>query len=152
MRDAGALADAASFRAEVALRMGDLSTAEQALTLLESAPFGPSVVGQIMASIHRGAIAGLRADLSAMRAATAPARRLAAAIDVTDAPVAWMDVLHRYVFGRDDPADLEEAFVAALSLAGGRRAAGMDANLSVGDGSPRRRDRRSRACPDAPPS
>lgn len=116
-RDAAALADATSARVEVALRMGDLSTAERALILLESAPFGPTVVAQIMASIHRGAIAGLGADLSSMRAATAVARRLAAAIDVTDAPVAMMDVTHRFVFGRDDPRDLEKAFAAAVSLA-----------------------------------
>ena len=120
MHDPGALADAASWRAEVALRMSDLPTAEHALTLLESAPLGPTVVGQIGASIHRGAIAGLWADLAALRAATAPAHRLAAAIDVTDAPVAWIDVLHRHVFGRDDPADLEAAFAAALSRAAGK--------------------------------
>ena len=116
-RDAGALADARSWRVEVALRMGDLTTAEKALILLESSPFGPTVVAQIMASIHRGAIAGLQADLSSMRAATARARQLAAAIDVTDAPVAMMDVAHRYVFGRDDPRDLEKALAAAVSLA-----------------------------------
>ena len=116
-RDAGALADATSWRVEVALRMGDLSTAERALIRLESSPFGPTVVAQIMASIHRGAIAGLRADLSAVRAATARARRLAAAIDVTDVPVAMMEVAHRYVFGRDDPKVLEEALAAAVSLA-----------------------------------
>ena len=116
-RDAGALADATSWRVEVALRMGDLPTAERALILLESSPFGPTVVAQIMASIHRGAIAGLQADLSSVRAATARARRLAAAIDVSDAPVAMMEVAHRYVFGRDDPKVLEEALAAAVSLA-----------------------------------
>ena len=114
--DAPALAEAGSWQAEVALRMGDVSTAEDALTLLESAPLGPTVVGQIMASIHRGAIAGLRADLSAMRAATAVARRLAAAIDTSEAPLDWMDVAHRYVLGRDDPGDLDEALAVAASL------------------------------------
>ena len=114
-RDAAALADAMNWRVEVALRMGDLTTAERALVLLESSPLGPTVVAQIMSSIHRGAIAGLRADLSSVRAATARARRLAAASDVTDAPVAMMDVAHRYVFGRDDPRDLEEALAAAVS-------------------------------------
>jgi hypothetical protein len=123
VRDAAALADGTSFRAEVALRIGDLPAAEHALSLLDSAPLGPTIVADIMASVHRGAIAGLRADLSALREATAPARRLGAAIDVTDAPTAMMDVAHRYVLGCDDPADLEEAFAAALSrlIAGGRK-------------------------------
>jgi hypothetical protein len=120
MRDAAALAEAASWQVEVALRMGDLSTADEALILLESAPFGPTLVDEILGPLHRGAIAGLRADLAAMRAATAPARRLAAGIDVTDAPVAFMDVAHRYVLGRDDPAELEEALAAVMSLAGGQ--------------------------------
>jgi hypothetical protein len=120
LRDPAALADAACWRLDVALRMGDLSTAEEALILLESVPFGPTVVAAIMGSVYRGSIAGLRADLSAMRAATAPARRLAAAIDVTDAPLAIMDVAHRYVFGRDDPVELQEALAAAASLADGQ--------------------------------
>jgi hypothetical protein len=119
MHDAAALASATSFRAEVALRMGDLPTAEQALTTLERGPLGTSIVGQIMASIHRGAIAGLRADLPAMRAATAPARRLGAAIDLTGAPGA-MDLAHEYVLGRQDPASLTEAFAAAASIADAR--------------------------------
>jgi tetratricopeptide (TPR) repeat protein len=119
-RDAGALADALSWRAEIALRIGDVSAAELALTELEIAPLGPAVVGQIMASVHRGAIAGLSADLAALRAATAPARRLAAAIDTTDMPLVMMEVANRYVFGRDDPADLEAAFAAASSRAQGR--------------------------------
>jgi len=114
--DAGALADALSWRAEVAIRMGDLSTAEQALILLESSPFGLTVVGQIMSSIHRGAIAGLQADLSSVRKATARAGRLAAAIDITNSPVEIMDIAHRYVFGRDHPRLLEDAFPTAGAL------------------------------------
>jgi hypothetical protein len=58
-----------------------------------------------------------------MRAATVLARRLGAATDITDIPFAMMDVAHRYVFGRDNPADLEAAFAAAaaaFALAGGR--------------------------------
>ena len=118
MCDAAALADATSIGAEAAVRLGDLSSAEHSLRLLEQAPFGKTVVGQIMASVHRGAIAGLQADLPAMRAATAPARRLAAGIDVTDAPLAIMEVAHRYAVGRDDPRELEEPFAAAVSRLG----------------------------------
>jgi hypothetical protein len=115
VRDAGALVDALSHRADVALRQGDLSTANHVLQLLESAPLGPTVVGQIMASLHRGAIAGLRADLPAMQAALAPARRLAASMDTTEVPGALTEVALRYVLGRDDPRELEEALAAAVS-------------------------------------
>ena len=153
-RDAAALADAMNWRVEVALRMGDLTTAERALVLLESSPLGPAVVAQTMPSIHRGAIAGLRADLSSMRAATARARRLAAAMDVTDAPVAMMDVAHRYVFGRDDPRDLENVLAAAVSRTASGHAArtGDDPHCAVADGSSRRRRRRCRACTEAAPA
>jgi hypothetical protein len=100
--------------------VGDLASAEQALILLESTPFGPTLIAQIMGPIHRGTIAGLRADLAAMRAATAPAPRLTGKIDVTHVPFAFMDVAHRYILGHDDPVELEHALAAATTIAGGQ--------------------------------